>query len=304
MRVGTIVSLAASAALGIGALVVARMWLPVHTAAATPHVAPVEPGVPVVLAAAPIAYGTKLEAKELMLAKMPANVAPQGAFASIDEVMKQDSGGAPVALVAMQPKEPILAAKLSGPGARATLSALIGEGLRAYTIGVTEVAGGGGHVMPGDRVDVVLTRDISSQGAVDGGARGAKLLSQVVLQNVRVLGMDLNVDPTSTHPSVAHTATLEVSVEDAERLSLAAQAGTMSLALRREGSAEVKPVRPVQTSDLGAAGAASPTGARLGGRSGGARRGAEPSTATAVIVVHGEHRDRVDVPAERLRAGA
>ncbi len=51
MRVGTIVSLGASAALGLGALVVARMWLPSHAASAAVHPAPVVQGVPVVLAA-------------------------------------------------------------------------------------------------------------------------------------------------------------------------------------------------------------------------------------------------------------
>ena len=303
MRVGTIVSLAVSAALGIGALVVARMWLPVHTASATQHVALVQPGVPVVLAASPIPYGTKLESKQLTVARMPADAAPQGAFASVDQVLRQDAGGPPVALVAMGPREPVLAAKLSGPGARATLAALIDEGMRAYTIGVTEVGGGGGHVMPGDRVDVVLTRDVSNQAAVDGG-RAGKLVSQVVLQNLRVLGMDLNVDPTSTHPAVAHTATLEVSVEDAERLSLAAQAGTMSLALRRSGAADVEPVRPLMTSDLGPQGSAGPVrtaGGRSPASAGHARGAASPSS---LVVVQGEHRDSVDVPAERSRAGA
>ncbi len=130
---------------------------------------------------------------------------------------------------------------------------MIGDGMRAFTIGVTEVAGGGGHILPGDRVDVVLTRDMSAQPNMDGG-HGGKLVSDLVMQNVRVLGMDLNIDPASTHPTVAHTATLEVSVEDAERLSLAAQAGTLSLALRRTGAAEIKPVRPMLSADLGAGG--------------------------------------------------
>ena len=300
MRVGTIVSLAASAALGIGALVVARMSLPTHTASAALHPEPVQVGVPVVLAATPIPYGSKLEAKELMVARLPANAAPIGSFTTVDQVLKQDAGGAPVALIAMGPREPILAAKLSGPGARATLAALIDEGMRAYTIGVTEVAGGGGHVMPGDRVDVVLTRDIGGQTTMDG-AHGAKLVSQVVIQNVRVLGMDLNVDPASTHPAVAHTATLEVSVEDAERLSLAAQAGNMSLALRRSGSAEIAPVRPMLTGDLGG-GVPAPAGPGRGRAR--ARGPSRHSSASAIVVVHGDHRDSVDVPVDGFRAGA
>ncbi len=291
MRGGAIISLIASAALGLGALFVARVWLPAQTAKATPTAAPIATaGVPVVLAASSIPYGAKLEAKQLVLAHMPADVAPPGAFSSIDQVMKQDSGGAPVALMAISEREPILPTKLSGPGARATMSALIGEGMRAYTIGVTEVAGGGGHVLPGDRVDVVVTREISAATPMDGGH--AKLVSEVVIQNVRVLGMDLNIDPNSTHPTVARTASLEVGVEDAERLALAAQAGTLSLALRRTGAADIKPVRPMLTADLGPGGSAQAGPARRSGRRGAPTRGA----GGAVVVTLGAERKSVSVP--------
>jgi len=294
MRGGAIISLVASAGLGLGALFIARVWLPTQTAKASPT-APTAaaPGVPVVLAASAIAYGVKLEARQLTLVRIPAEAVPPGAFSSIEQVLKQDSGGAPVALMAISQREAILPAKLSGPGARPTLSALIGEGMRGYTIGVTEVAGGGGHVLPGDRVDVMVTREVSSGAAMDGGH--GKLVSQVVIQNVRVLGMDLNVDPSSTHPTVAHTATLEVGVEDAERLALAAQAGTLSLALRRTGAAEIKPVRPMVTADLGSGGGSMPASAP-GRRSSVRRVGPAPGVGGAVIVVQGAERASVNVP--------
>jgi len=301
MRIGTIVSLGASAVLGLGALAAARIWLPSQGANNAVRPAAVAPGVPVVLAAADIPYGAKLDAKQLTVMRLPADAAPLGGFSTIDQVLHQDSGGAPVALVAMSPREPVLAVKLSGPGAKPTLAAMIADGMRAYTIGVTEVAGGGGHVMPGDRVDVVLTRDLSTQPAMDG-AHGGKLVSELVIQNVRVLGMDLNIDPASVHPTVAHTATLEVSVEDAERLSLAAEAGSMSLALRRTGAAEVKAVRPMLAADLGPGMGRAPTGASR--RRGVDRHPAGASPDSAVIVVHGEHSTIEAVPAERYGAGA
>jgi pilus assembly protein CpaB len=296
MRIGTIVSLGASAALGLGALVVARVFLPTqggHAAQAAAAQAVVA-GTPVVLAAQPIAYGQKLEARQLVVARLPADAVPPGAFTSIDQVMKQDAGGAPVALTPMTAKEPVLAAKLSGPGARPTLAALISEGMRGYTIGVSDVAGGGGHVLPGDRVDVVLTRDLSHGGLMEG-VRGGRLVSEVVLQNVRVLGMDLNVDPATAKPAIAHTATLEVTVEDAERLALAAQAGNLSLALRRAGSAEVQPVRPLAASDL------TPAFSAPARRAAPARRpAARPaSPGASMIIVQGDKRSSVAVPAER-----
>lgn len=298
MRIGVIASLGASAALGVGALVVAKLWLPNANAGPAKAQAAVEAGVPVVVAAGAIPYGTKLEAKQLRLISLPASAAPQGAYHSIAQVMAQDSGGAPVALTAMSAKEPVLAAKLSGSGARPTLAAQIGPGMRAYTIGVSEVAGGGGHILPGDRVDVVLTRDISSQLAPDL-VRGQRMVTDVVLQNVRVLGMDLNADPNSTQAAVAHTTTLEVDMLDAGKLALAAQTGTLSLALRRTGSAEIEAVRPVLTSDLGRSVNVGPA-VRVA-RAVPARRRAPASAAGgggSIVVVHGETASTIKVPTE------
>jgi pilus assembly protein CpaB len=302
MRIGTIASLAASAVLGLGALFLARFWLPSQSAPQMVRGAASAPGVPVVIAAGPIGYGKKLQARDLALTHLPADAVPPGAYASIDQVMKQDAGGAPVALTAISAREPLLPAKLSGAGARPTLAAMIDQGYRAYTIGVTEVAGGGGHVMPGDRVDVVLTRDLTNGASADShGGSGGKLVSNVVIQNVRVLGMDLNVDPNSVHPAVAHTATLEVDVRDAERLALAGQAGTLSLALRRTGSAEIAQVRPVAAGDLGtSAGVVDPIAGRA--RRGPARRAAAaPPPPATVQVVDGDKAATVTVP--RFGAG-
>jgi pilus assembly protein CpaB len=299
MRIGTIASLAASAALGLGALAVARIWLPSQTAKAA---GPAGQGVPVVIAKGPIAYGAKVQATDLILTRLPADAAPPGAYTSIDQVMKADSGGAPVALAAMAPHEAILPAKLSGPGAKPTLAAMIGQGMRAYTIAVTEVAGGGGHILPGDRVDVLLTRDVSN-GTAPGGKND--LQTDIVMQDLKVLGMDLNVDPSSTKPAVAHTATLEVDAGDAERLALAAQAGTLSLALRRVGAAGAEQVRPMATTDLGPAVGLPPvlhavSGPRVHHKAGPAV--AAPAGA-AVLVVQGDKEASVKVPAERLGAG-
>ena len=301
MRIATIASFGASAVLGLGALVVARTWLPTQIPASMPRAAAPEPraGVPVVLASGPIAYGAKLKPGDLILARLPAEAVPAGAFSSIDQVMKQDAGGAPVALVALAPREPLLPAKISGPGAKPTLATMIGEGMRAYTISVTETAGGGGHVMPGDRVDVVLTRSL---GGGSDGPNGGRMVSDVVIQNVKVLGMDQNVDPNSTRPSVARTATLEVSMRDAERLALAAQAGTLSMALRRVGAADVAQVGQVAAGDLGPAGPARRSSASAP-RKGRAAAPSAPSASASVTIVHGEKRDPVAVPADRIRAG-
>jgi pilus assembly protein CpaB len=315
MRTGTMVSLGASAVLGLGALIVARVWLPTsHAPAAAPGLPAVQT-VPVVVAAGAIPYGARLDPSRLAVEQLPVGDAPQGAYSSPSQLLSQP-GGAPIALTPISAREPLTPSQLSGAGARPTVSAVIDEGMRAYTIGVTDVAGVGGHVLPGDRVDVVMTQNLP-QKAVNGQnlCDCKRVIADVVLQDVKVLGVDLNADPSSTQAAVAHTATLQVSVQDAQKLAVAAQAGSLSLALRRTGSAEVSPVRTIAIVDLH-------TGALRDLRSEVRRavdtithrRGA-PSVVQvptmpiapqthSVTVVHGDTSSSVQVPTDRFGAGA
>ncbi|WP_394764134.1 Flp pilus assembly protein CpaB [Phenylobacterium sp.] len=241
MRVVTIVSLGACALFGLGALVVAKTMMP--SSAAVAKVAPAV-GVPVVVAKSTLKFGDRLEAGKLDILKLPANAVPDGAFSTVAQVLAQDHGGAPVALTQIASREPILPAKLSGPGARASIAAEISDGMRAYTIKVTDVTGVGGHALPGDRVDVVLMRDLTPEG------QSRSFVSEVVTQNIRVLGVDLNEDPASNKPATPSTATLEVSVPDAQKLAVAADLGKLSLALRKSGSVEVAQTAPMHTANF------------------------------------------------------
>jgi len=108
--------LGASALLGVGALFVAKVWLPNSAPGATRAGAaeiPAEALKPVVAASGALAFGQKLEAKNLTVIRMPAGAAPEGAYSTIQQVLGQD-GGAPVTLTALVNHEPILPAKISG----------------------------------------------------------------------------------------------------------------------------------------------------------------------------------------------
>jgi pilus assembly protein CpaB len=311
MRTGTVVSLGASAVLGLGALVVARLWLPQSAAhlpmLKTPEIA--AGSVPVVVATAAIPYGAKLDASKLTIVHLPPGAVPQGAFTTTAQILSQQ-GGAPVALTPIAAHEPLLPSKLSGAGARPIVSAAITEGMRAYTIGVTETAGVGGHVLPGDRVDVIVTRQPPIPKAIKDLCDDCKQeRADVVLQNVKVLGMDLNVDPTTTQSAIAHTATLEVSVQDAQKLAVATQIGNMSLALRRLGQADVAATRTVEIADLQSNGPRAPGGFSDRPRLIAVSRRQGPALpivihTRSVIVVHGDAATPVEVPAERYGAGA
>lgn len=293
MRVVTIVSLAASAVLGLGALVVAKTVLP-GAGAARSAIAPQEEGVPIVVAARAIKYGDKLEPGMLTIVKAPANLAPEGAFPTLEQVLAADKGGAPVALAPIAAREPILPTRISGPGSRPTVSAEVAEGLRAYTLKVSDATGVGGHALPGDRVDVVLVRDLTPSG------QERNYISYVVVQNARVLGIDLNADPTTDKPASPSTVTIEVSVEESQKLSIAATLGNLSLALRRNGEAQVADAGPLRTGDF-LIGGGRPAPVRASGGGGGVRRAAAPS---GLLVVEGEavKRDRKPTPVQSAAA--
>jgi pilus assembly protein CpaB len=311
MRVATIISLGASAVLGVGALFVAKVWLPGDNGGKAGQAARPAAEVPVVVAAVPLPYGAKLERKHLAVARVPANAAPLGAFSTIDQLLAQD-GGAPVVLVSMATREPVLPAKVTGPGARASVAAQIGAGMRAFTIRVSDVAGVGGHALPGDRVDVLLTRDLSPDSDVK------RYATDLVTQNIRLLGVNLNANPEANEPSKPETATLEVTVEDAQRLALAADLGQLSLALRRQGANETAPIRRVAMNDLGADLPLPPAMMRASARGPAApvalaaapqpapRKSARPTprSGRSIVVVHGEAVSEVTVAPEWPGAGA
>jgi pilus assembly protein CpaB len=277
MRVVTIVSLGGCALFGLAALVVAKTMIP-NPGAVKVAAAPVS-GVPVVVAKAAMKFGDKLDATKIEILTIPANAVPEGAFTTTAQVLAQDGGGAPVALTPIAAREPLLPAKLSGPGARASIAAEIRDGFRAYTIKVTDVTGVGGHALPGDRVDVVLMRDLSTDQSKHN------FVSEVVIQDVRVLGVDLNADPASNKPATPNTATLEVNVPDAQKLAVAGDLGKLSLALRRTGSTEVAQTAPMRGASFVGGGEARPIRASVRRT---ARGPAMPMAAPLIMIVEGD----------------
>lgn len=177
----------------------------------------------IVVATQPLEFGTPLTAENLRLQNFPAGSVPEGAFRSIEDAL---SGGR-VALRPIVPNEPVLASKVSGSGGRAVLSANLAEGMRAVAIAVNAVQGVSGFVRPGDVVDVFLTRQIAGE-----GASPQDLVTEIVLENVKVLAIDQVAAENQTEPQVGNTAVLELNQRDAQKVTLAGRIGTLSLALR------------------------------------------------------------------------
>ena len=192
----------------------------------------------IVLAAKPLRFGMVLNASMLKEMPWPAEALPPGAFHKIHDILGH---GKRVVLTAMEKDEPVLALKITGPGQRATLSALVRKGMKAVTIRVNDVEGVGGFVLPGDHVDVVLTRQLAKGSAT----------TEVVLQDARVLAIDQIADDRDAKAKVAKSGTLEVTSVQAQKLWLAAAGGNLSLLLRRAGETTESRTRQITLSDLG-----------------------------------------------------
>ncbi|MGQ7829467.1 Flp pilus assembly protein CpaB [Altererythrobacter sp. Z27] len=199
----------------------------------------------IVVASQDFQFGTPLATTNLRLANWPANSVPQGAFQSVEEATR----GGRVALRPIVIGEPILASKVSGEGGRAVLSAILPEELRAVSIPVNQVSGVGGFVRAGDVVDVLLTRQIPGD-----GADAQDQMTSVVLENVLVLAIDQVADENQTNPQIGQTATVQTDILGAQKLTLARQVGSLSLALRNVENQAVGGTRTVTPADLGGAG--------------------------------------------------
>jgi pilus assembly protein CpaB len=240
MRFNSLVMLLLAIIFGAGGVFVAQRWLASQQNLNGPVV--VEQAVPkatIVVATSEIGFGTTLDEKNLREIPWAGNALPEGSYATIADLTKQ---GRRVALSPISVNEPVLNWKISGPGARASLSALVSEGMRAVGIRVNDVMNVAGFVLPGDRVDVFFTRSDSSSN--EGPT------TDIIIQNVRVLGVDQVVDEKAAQPVMSKVVTVEVNPVDAQKIALAQTVGQLSLSLRSAGSTDPAPAQRVVAAEL------------------------------------------------------
>jgi pilus assembly protein CpaB len=242
MRANTIIMIGLAAVFGIVAVVLANMWLAGQRSAMA-ATSPDAPSDTVVVAAVSLKFGDVLSGENLREIAWPAGALPTGSFRTTKELLEAE-GGNRQALQAIGANEPVLATKITGAGQRATLSAVLAEGMRAVSIRVNDVLGVAGFVFPGDRVDVLLSRKVRD---TDGNEQS---YVDVLLQSVKVLAVDQVADESSENPTVVKAVTVEVDTKDAQKLTLAADAGQLSLALRQAASSEGGATERVTLADL------------------------------------------------------
>ena len=247
MRTNTLVTLGASAVFGVMAIILARGWIqgaienefdqaPTQPLPFTTQLGPIQAAtVPVLVANIDLSFGDELTPDAVRLVDMPEDVVPFEAMSDLTEIFPSDydplQTGALIMLGDIRLNEVILPHRISGLNGRGSLSARIRPGYRAVSIRVDDVTGVAGFIVPGDLVDVQYVSEPNPE------LDKPLYRSDIILQSVRVLGIDQSQNRNQDAPEVARTVTLEVSHMDAQALAIAQEGGVISLVLRAVGEA-------------------------------------------------------------------
>ncbi len=181
----------------------------------------------VVIAAKPLQIGTSIKPADLKVIKTSSNSYPKGAFERVEDVIDRPV----ISNILMD--EPVVEGRLALRNSGVGIAPAIPVGMRAVSVRVNEVVGVAGFVLPGMRVDVLVTgRPPEAEGS----------LTTTVLQNIMVLSVGQTVQPNTEGQTInAPTVTLLVFPEQAEILTLAGNDGKIQLVLRNGSDQGVTP---------------------------------------------------------------
>ena len=199
--------------------------------------------VSVVTAAKDMPRGSVLSAHVLTVSQWPAGSAPEGALTNVEEAIGR------AVFVPLVKGEPLLDAKLASKGAGRGLAAMIPKGMRAFTIRTSHVSAGvGGFIMPGNKVDILLTTNGSGLNDPTGGGATTTLL-----QNIEILAIAQLLDAPNSNainPKDMNNVTLLVTPDQAAKLDLGMNKGMLHLTLRNPEDDLEADTRPATMAQL------------------------------------------------------
>jgi pilus assembly protein CpaB len=173
-----------------------------------------------VVANADMPVGATIKPSDLHIVKWPVETYPKGGFSKIEDVVDR----AVVSNVLAE--EPIVAGRVSEKNAGVGLASVIPPGMRAVSVRVNDVVSVAGFVIPGTRVDVLVTGQPPN---ADSGGR----MTTTVLQNILVISAGTKIQPDARgQPENVPVVTLLVTPEQAELITLASREGQIQLVLR------------------------------------------------------------------------
>jgi pilus assembly protein CpaB len=216
---------------GVTAIMAKNMFSGASAPQAEAAAAPVPAGPEVLVATRTLPVGTIIDAAAFRYQPWPQGLVQEAYYT------RGEPGGDPQSLVGtvvrneISAGQPVTQGAIVRPGERGFLAAALGPGMRAVTVAVSATSGVAGFVFPGDRVDLVLTQEVT------GGGDGAPLrASETIIRNIRVLAVDQRLDargPDGNQVATpSATVTFEATPRIAEKIAVAQTIGQLSLSLR------------------------------------------------------------------------
>ncbi|MGB9606575.1 MAG: Flp pilus assembly protein CpaB, partial [Bryobacteraceae bacterium] len=180
----------------------------------------------VVVAVRALPVGVNIKPEDVKLAKLPAAQIPPGTFSRPEEVYER-----PV-ISSILPDEPIREGRIGARGSGLGLAPVIPPGMRAVAVRVNDVVGVAGFVLPGMRVDVLVTGRPPNH---------PDTMTTTVLQNILVLSAGQKIEPDARGQAInSPVVTLLVTPEQAEILTLAGNEGKIQLVLRNASDQSIQ----------------------------------------------------------------
>lgn len=183
---------------------------------------PTEQKAQVLVAKKDILLGGKLKPDDMTWANWPEDAIPLGAVTKQTNPEAEDQYMGRIARSPIFAGEPIRPERLINTD-KGFMSAILPKGKRAIAVSVEAETTAGGFILPGDKVDLILTR------RSDNGA-----ISETILENIRVLAIDNTTAGEEEQKALnpKRTATLELTLAQSEIVAQSAQVGEIALALR------------------------------------------------------------------------
>lgn len=201
---------------------------PVQGAAGAPAV---DDSVDVLIAANNLPPGTLIQPTDVAWLKWPKeNLSDTFTSKPRDMPAEQatallDSVSGSVVRLGIGKGQPIVTGAVIKPGEKGFLAAILAPGMRAISINISASGGGAGLILPGDRVDVLLSQGVKVE---DKDRR----VTETYIPDLRLIALDQKVSSDPKDPVIGRTATLEVTPHQAEMLILGEDMGKLSLSLR------------------------------------------------------------------------
>lgn len=191
--------------------------------------AQITPTVEVYAVTRKIEFGEQLTMADLELIKYAEPHLPEGTFNTELALFPRGEDVPRYVLRQMEPREPVLASKVTAPGVTASITSLLDPGMRAFTIEVDAGSGVGGFLRPGNHVDVYWI------GQQSLGLNGSTSVTRLIDQNLQLIAVDQTTDVNTSGASIARTVTLQVTPQQVANLAQAQNSGSLSLSLVGQG---------------------------------------------------------------------